>query len=121
MGRRAVADVRAAMRQADVVLLPSRWENAPYAVLEAMAAGAPLVASRVGGLPEMVEDGRQALLAADLDVAQHLAAVERLLNDRDLALSLGIAARARVEREFTAERMAARSLEVYRHIAEGAG
>lgn len=117
LGRRPLADVRAAMRQADVVLLPSRWENAPYTVLEAMAAGAPLVASRVGGIPEMVEPEREALLVADEDAAGHLAAIERLLDHRDLAQSLGRAARARVEREFTADRMAARSLELYHRVA----
>ena len=116
LGRRPLSDVRAAMRQADVVLLPSRWENAPYTVLEAMAAGAPLVVSRVGGVPEMVEDGREALLAADQDVTAHLAAVERLLDDRELALRLGAAARARAEREFTADQMAASSLEIYRSV-----
>jgi glycosyltransferase involved in cell wall biosynthesis len=121
LGRRPAADVRAAMRQADVVLLPSRWENAPYTVLETMAAGRPLVASGVGGVPEMVEDGREALLAADQDVAAHLAAVERLLDDHELGRGLGAAARARVEREFTSDEMAARSLEVYQRVVERAG
>ena len=104
------------MRQADVVLLPSRWENAPYTVLEAMAAGAPLVVSRVGGIAEMVADRREALVAPDLEVAAHLAAVERLLDDRELARRLGAAARARAEREFTADQMAASSLEIYRSV-----
>ena len=67
LGRRSLADVRSAMRQADVILLPSRWENAPYTMLEAMAAGRPLVVSRVGGIPEMVGDGEEALIAADQD------------------------------------------------------
>ena len=116
LGRRPLSDVRAAMRQADVVLLPSRWENAPYTVLEAMAAGAPLVVSRVGGIAEMVADRREALVAPDLEVAAHLAAVERLLDDRELARRLGAAARARAEREFTADQMAASSLEIYRSV-----
>ena len=121
LGRRPAADVRSAMRQADIVLLPSRWENAPYTVLEAMASGRPLVASRVGGVPEMVEDGREAILAPDGDRAAHLAAVERLIDDRELARSLGAAARARVEKEFTAERMAASSLDIYRDVLAQAG
>ncbi len=120
LGRRPLAEVRSAMRQADVILLPSRWENAPYTVLEAMAAGRPLVVSRVGGLSEMVVDGREALFAADQDLAAHLAAVERLLDDRDGARNLGAAARARVERDFTAERMAESSLAIYRRAAERA-
>lgn len=116
LGRRPLIDVRAAMNQADVVLLPSRWENAPYTLLEAMAARAPLVVSRVGGIPGMVTDRREALLAPNQDVAAHLAAVECLLDDRGLARGLGAAARTRVERDFTADRMAASSLEVYRSV-----
>ena len=65
----------------------------------------------------MVEPEREALLVADEDADGHLAAIERLLDHRDLAQSLGRAARARVEREFTADRMAARSLELYHHVA----
>ncbi len=118
LGRRSSADVRAALRQADVLLLPSRWENAPYAVLEAMASGRPVVASRVGGIPEMAMEEHEALLAEDADMAEHLAAVERLLDDGDLARRLGRAARARVEREFTADRMAASSLEIYQRVAQ---
>ncbi len=121
LGRRPLADVRSAMRQADIVLLPSRWENAPYTVLEAMAAGRPLVASRVGGIPEMVEDGREAILAPDRDLSAHLTAVERLLDDRELAGRLGSASRVRVAREFSAERMAASSLEVYQSVLSRAG
>lgn len=121
LGRRPLADVRSAMRQADVILLPSRWENAPYTLLEAMAAGRPLVVSRVGGVPEMVEDGREALVVTDQDWTGHLAAVELLLDDRELAGELGSAARARVERDFPADRMAASSLEVYRRVLERAG
>lgn len=121
LGRRPVIDVRAAMRQADVVLLPSRWENAPYTVLEAMAAGASLVVSRVGGVPEMVEDGREALVAPDRDVGAHLAAVELLLDDREMARRLGEAARARVERDFSADRMASSSVEVYRSVVRRVG
>ena len=82
-----------------------------------MAAGAPLVASQVGGIPEMVETERQALLVADRDAVAHLAAVERLLDDRELAQRLGKAARARVEWEFNADRMAASSIGIYREVA----
>ncbi len=86
-----------------------------------MAAGAPLVVSRVGGIPELVADGSEALVVADQDVAAHLTAVRLLLDNRELAQSLGAAARRRVEREFTADGMAERSLGVYRRVVEGAG
>jgi glycogen(starch) synthase len=116
LGRRPLLEVRSAMRQADVVLLPSRWESAPYTVLEAMALGRPLVASLVGGLPEMAVDGREALLVQDGDGPAHLRAVEGLLDNVELSRNLGIAARARVERDFSAARMAESSLAVYRRV-----
>lgn len=115
-GRWALGEVRAAMRQAEVVVLPSLWENAPYSVLEAMAAGAALVATNVGGVPELVREGREALQVAPGDVAACLAAVEQLLDDPVRRRALGAAARSRVEREFSADAMAERTLAVYHRV-----
>jgi D-inositol-3-phosphate glycosyltransferase len=108
-------------RAADVVLVPSRWESCPYAVLEAMVAGgsgAAIVASRVGGIPELVNDGAEALLAAVGDVGSHLDAVEKLLDSRALRHRLGAAARHRAETEFSPCAIAERSLELYRRVVE---
>lgn len=112
--------VRAALRQADAVLVPSLWESCPYAVLEAMAARAPLAAAAVGGVPELVTDGREALLAPTGDVEAIAAAATRLLDDPGLARRLGAAARRRAESELAADRVAARSEALYRRVAEGA-
>ncbi|HSM50350.1 MAG TPA: glycosyltransferase family 4 protein, partial [Thermoanaerobaculia bacterium] len=116
VARVAPGEARRAMARAAVVLLPSRWENAPYALLEAMAAGAPVVASTVGGVPEMVEDGREALLVPPGDPAATAAAVERLLDDPGRAARLGRAARVRVERDFGDAAMAESSLDLYREV-----
>jgi len=117
VARVAPGEVRRAMARAAVVLLPSRWENAPYALLEAMAAGAPVVASAVGGVPEMVEDGREALLVPPDEPAATTAAVDRLLDDPVLAARLGRAARVRAERDFSDAAMAKSSLDLYRQVA----
>jgi len=76
----------------DCFVLPSRSEGLGYAVLEAMVAGRPIVATRVGGVPELVRDGEEALLVAARDPAALAAAVLRVLSDPELAL--GLAGRA---------------------------
>jgi phosphatidylinositol alpha-1,6-mannosyltransferase len=96
---------------ADVFFLPSRrtaaWEeNFPNAALEAMAAGRPVVAGDVGGLPEIVAHGETGFLADPDDPAALAAALERLLGDPALARRMGAAGRARAEREFDVRRTA---------------
>ena len=93
-------DVAAALAGARVAVVPSRWpENQPYAVLEAQAAGAAVVASRVGGIPEIVADGEDGVLVPPGDVAALVAAVSRLLGDDGTRRRLVDAARNRVATE----------------------
>jgi glycosyltransferase involved in cell wall biosynthesis len=73
---------------ADVAVLSSRSEGSPNALLEAMAAGVPIVATRVGGVPEMVADNESALLVEPADVSAMTAAISRLLQDSALAQRL---------------------------------
>jgi len=97
IGRRSdIADVLAAF---DVACLSSDFEGMPLSVMEYMAAAKPIVATRVGGIPEIVEDGVEALLVPRRDPAALASAAERLLLDPSLAASLGAAARARQQRE----------------------
>ncbi len=84
-------------------------------VLLAMAHGLPVVASRVGGLPEIVEDGRTGLLVENTPEAI-AAALERLLGDREFARELGARARRRVEEKFSVQAMVDNTLEVYRRV-----
>jgi glycosyltransferase involved in cell wall biosynthesis len=103
----------------DVFVLPSRMDPCPLAVLEAMASGLPVVASRVGGIPEEVgEDG--GLLVDAEDVEGIAAAVVRLADQPDLRASLGAAGRRRVERLFTLERQAEGIDAAYRGALAGA-
>jgi glycosyltransferase involved in cell wall biosynthesis len=90
---------------ARAVVVPSRWpENCPLVVLEAMAVAKPLVASRVGGIPELARDGEQALLVEQGDAAALRAAMLRLHESDDLTRRLGLAGRARVESLYGPER-----------------
>lgn len=82
---------------ARAVVVPSRWyENFPYAVLEAQAAGCAVVASRVGGIPEQIDDGVDGLLVPPDDTGALCAALSRLLDDAALAARLGRAGAERV-------------------------
>lgn len=96
-----VPDVRPYLAQADVFVLSSRSEGMPIAVLEAMAASLPVVASAVGGLHEVVVDGRTGLLTPAADPGALAAALGRLVADPGLRARLGEAGRERAERHFS--------------------
>jgi glycosyltransferase involved in cell wall biosynthesis len=88
------ADIPALLAAADVVAVPSRWEGQPLIVQEALRAGRPLVASRVGGIPSLTGEDA-ALLVPPGDPGRLASAVRSLLDDRALASALGAAAVAR--------------------------
>jgi glycosyltransferase involved in cell wall biosynthesis len=91
------ADAKArALREADIFLMPSTSEGLPVALLEAMAYGKPIVATRVGGIPDVLADGTEGMLVAPGDVAALADAVGTLVGDPDRARALGRAAKERV-------------------------
>jgi glycosyltransferase involved in cell wall biosynthesis len=106
-------DVPALLETLDVVALPSWTEGLPIVLLEAMAHGRPVVATPVGGTPELVTDGETGLLVPPRDPEALAAALRRVLDDPDLARRLGEAARARVAERFTAAEQARRILAIY--------
>lgn len=103
---------------ADIFLLPSFSEGLPLVLLDAMAAGLPCVASKVGGIPEVVEDNVSGLLvpAGDLDALTN--AIGRLTADKSLRTRLGARARARIEASFTEERMVRSYTELYDRLSK---
>ncbi len=88
-----------------VFTLTSRSEGMPLVVLEAHAAGLPVVASRVGGLPEMIEHGRTGLLFSSSQEEELVEALFTLLSEPDVARGMGEAGRARVQSRFTVRHM----------------
>ena len=112
MPRRSAAELAAA----DVFAYPSFIDNSPNSLAEAMLVGAPIVASRVGGIPTLLTDGEQGFLAAAGDAAALAAAVERLLADRAAAARLGSAARAVALARHEPGRITDRTLEIYEDV-----
>ncbi len=108
-----------ALERLRVYVLCSYWENAPMALLEAMAAGVPVVATAVDGVPEILDDS-VALLVAPGDPAALAAAIERMCADEPLRERLVRAARARVEERYTAARNARETLALYERLLAGA-
>jgi glycosyltransferase involved in cell wall biosynthesis len=111
-----VPDARARLRELDVLVQPSRADNFPLAVLEAMAAGIAVVATRVGGVPELVVDGETGLIVEPEDAAALAEALDSLAAHPARRRELGRRGRARVLEEFTPERMAHRTVALYRDL-----
>jgi glycosyltransferase involved in cell wall biosynthesis len=102
----------------DVFVLPSLYEGLPVSVLEAMASGKPVVATRIGGTDEVIQDGQTGLLVPPGDPEGLAQAIQRILADRPLAERVGVEARARVHKEFSAETVAGRTAEIYEELIE---
>jgi L-malate glycosyltransferase len=115
--RRDVAEILSEVR---VSVLPSLSEGLPNAVLESMAAGVPVVATRVGGIPEVIEDGENGLLVPPSDPAALARAILTVLENDDLARSLGGAGRRCVEQRFSLEMMMRRTEGLYVSMLEKA-
>jgi len=111
-----VGDVAAWYRRADLLVHPVRWEGFGLALLEAMLAGKPVVASNVSAAPELVADGETGLLVPPDDPQALAAAVSSLLADRERAAAYGRSGLERARREFSVARMAERTLAVYERV-----
>jgi len=116
LGRRTdVADLLAAC---DLFVIPSHREGLGVAALEAMAAGRPVVATAVGGLQEAVVEGRTGLLVPPGDARALATAIERLMLDDILRVSLGAAGPGRIAEGYLAEQMVVAYEKLYRSVVE---
>jgi glycosyltransferase involved in cell wall biosynthesis len=109
-------DVDSILQGIDVGVMSSDWEGMPLFVFECMAAGVPLVATAVGGVPDLVTDGRTGLLVPPRDATALARGLERALTDQQLAKRLASAAATRLDR-FTIESVATRFAEFSEQIA----
>lgn len=110
------SDARAITEILDVLAVPSRTEGAPLVVLEAMAAGVPVVASAVGGIPDQIRDGEEGLLVPPGDPTALGDAILGLLQDAGRTRRMGEAGRRRAATEFSHATMVGRIEAVYRDV-----
>lgn len=109
-------DVPALLTSADIFLLSSRKEGLPRAVIEAMMAGLPIVATNVGGLPELVEHQQTGLLVPPGDPQALAQAVKILIDNPALAKQMGAAGQRKALSDFTLDRMCERTYQAYREV-----
>jgi glycogen(starch) synthase len=112
-------EIEALLARASIVLVPSRLEGFGLIALEAALMARPVIASDVGGLHEVVQDGVTGVLVAPEDVAAMSAAVTRLLSDPETARAVGRAGRARALERFSARRHTDEWDALYRRVARG--
>lgn len=107
-------DATELMHACDVFAMPSRArEGLPKAIIEAMSGGVPVVAAKVGGIPEVVRHGVEGLLAEPEDVAQLAHCLSQLIQDPNLRLLMGAAAKKRIEERFTVSHSVNKLSEIY--------
>jgi glycosyltransferase involved in cell wall biosynthesis len=111
-----VSDVRTFYDTADVFVLTSHSEGSPNVLLEAMAANLPIVATAVGGVPEMVENNVSALVVPPNDPPSIAGAIARLLTDKELAQRLTTNAAKLVDTRYTPENYVRSVVEIYREV-----
>jgi glycosyltransferase involved in cell wall biosynthesis len=114
-----VPDLRDRLRELDLFVLPSRDENLPMALLEAMAAAVPVVATRVGGVPELIEDGVSGRVVSPERVEPLATAIAELLGDPERRLSLARAGATRVAERFAIADVGRRMVRVYERALDG--
>ncbi len=116
--RGSIADMPSIYRQATIFVLTSEHEGTPNVLLEAMAAGLPVIATSVGGVPEIVQHGRTGFLVPQEDAEAPLDAISQLVSDPSLRTEMGTRARAYVEDIHSVHRLPAHLNDLY-HLALG--
>jgi glycosyltransferase involved in cell wall biosynthesis len=116
-----VDDVAPFLGAADVLVLPSEAESFGLVALEAMASGVPVVASRTGGLPEVVPDGRAGYLLPPADTAGMADKVVSILADGELRRAMGAAGHAHALRHFSSTSVVPRFEQLYRRVLASRG
>lgn len=108
--------LRQRFKTATLLALPSLEDNCPMVVLEAMAAGVPVLAANVGGLPDLVEDGKNGLFCDPLDAESMRAGVSKILGDAKLARELAATAKVAARERFHPLVIARKHVEIYREV-----
>lgn len=114
LGRIPNENIKTIYPKSDIVCIPSIWQdNSPMVVYEAMASGRPIIASRVGGIPDFIGDGVDGYTLPPKDADALANKIVEVLGDSQLALKLGLNARRKAEREFTIEKHVEKIMDTY--------
>lgn len=117
-GTRPHSEVISYLKKAAALVLPSEWYEAfPHVILEAFACGVPILASRIGTLPDVIEDGVSGVLFEPGHAADLAAKVNWLISHPDAALRIAMQGRAEYETKYTADRNYQRLMEIYARVA----
>ncbi len=108
-----------AYQGAAVCILPSVWENSPYALLEAMACGTPVIATGAGGVPEIIEDGVNGFMLQAGDAEALADRITALLENPQLRIVMGHNARRRIQERFSVERVLPKMIAAYEAAIRG--
>jgi glycosyltransferase involved in cell wall biosynthesis len=119
LGNLSIDNIQLELSKANCLAIPSFQETAPLTIAEAMAVGVPVVGARVGGVPEMVEDGKTGLLVDPYDIKDIAEAVLKILSDRNLAYSMSQQAKDIAKQRFMASIVCRKTLQVYSEILSG--
>lgn len=119
LGQRTLREIRALVKHVDIHLLPTLWDNAPYACIEAMASGRAILTSDFGGMPELIDHERNGLLARTDDADSFIEELGRFIADADMRTTLGAAVRRTVEESFTDTHLAQRTVDLWQATIDG--
>jgi len=115
------ADVAELLGQCDIFVLPSDWEGVPLTILEAMAAGKPVIATAVGGVPELVKDGETGILIPPQDPQALVQAILKLATNSELGEQMGQTGQKRAQEQFDISRTAREYESLYLELLEKKG
>jgi glycosyltransferase involved in cell wall biosynthesis len=118
LGNIGIKEVQLELSRANCVVVPSFQENAPLTIAEAMAAGVPVVAAKVGGIPGMVEDGKTGTLVDPYDIRSIADGISKILSNEALARSMGRCAKDTARRRFRASVVCEKTLQAYREVLQ---
>ncbi len=107
------SDIKEILSAVDLLVIPSLKEGFPMIILEAMAMAKPIVATRIDGITEQITDKVNGILVPPKDPSALAKAIIKVINDKELARTIGLAARKKVEQEFSVEKMVSETEKVY--------